>query len=130
MKISKRAFRLSSFVGIAVAQTAFAMPVGVTQTSELCRTADVIVAASCDHTVSKMRASFSGGKADDTVYLIVERILKNNTGRPLSNNLNFWSGRCADVSASIFEEYTFFDATRARICFPLTNNILQFLSLL
>lgn len=100
MKISKRAFRLSSFVGIAVAQTAFAMPVGVTQTSELCRTADVIVAASCDHTVSKMRASFSGGKADDTVYLIVERILKNNTGRPLSNNLNFWSGRCADVSAS------------------------------
>lgn len=100
MKISKRAVRLSSFIGIAVAQAAMAMPVGVTQTSEICRTADVIVAARCDHTVSKMRPSFLGGKADDTVYLKVERTLKNNTGKSLSPNLNFWSGRCSDVSAS------------------------------
>lgn len=100
MKISKRAVHLSSFIGIAVAQTAMAMPVGVTQTSELCRTADVIVAARCDHTVSKMRPSFLGGKADDTVYLKVERTLKNNTGKSLSPNLNFWSGRSSDVSAS------------------------------
>jgi len=100
VKFSNRAIRLSPFVGLAVAQTAMAMPVGVTQTSELCRTADVIVAARCEHTVSKMRPSFLGGKADDTVYLKVERTLKNNTGKSLSANLNFWSGRCSDVSAS------------------------------
>lgn len=100
MKILKKTVRLFSLMGIAVSQTAMAMPVGVTQTSELCRTADVIVAARCDHTVSKMRPSFLGGKADDTVYLKVERTIKNNTGKALSPNLNFWSGQCSDVSAS------------------------------
>lgn len=100
MKISKGAVHLSSFISIVIVQTAFAIPVGVTQTSELCQTADVIVAARCDHTVSKMRASHWGGKADDTVYLTVERTLKNNTGKALSTKLNFWSGQCADISAS------------------------------
>jgi len=105
LKISKGIVSFAMFAGFMSAQSLFAMPVGVTQTELMCQTADVIVAARCARTVAKRPPSFLGGPADDTVFLIVEKILKNTAGVAVQSKLEFWSGQAADISASKSRDY-------------------------
>lgn len=81
-----------------------ATPLGVSQTKEMCDSADLIFAGRTEKfVIGPGPAATFGGKGNSTYVVKLEKIIKNSTGVPFSNVVTINSRQAKNVSLAAFE---------------------------